>query len=45
MGLGPQLKASYSKNDHKAFNTVYYTVVRDGRPTVFSDWKSIQNVK
>lgn len=45
MGLGAQLKASYSKNDHKAFNTVYYTVVRDSRPTVFTDWKSIQNVK
>jgi branched-chain amino acid transport system substrate-binding protein len=42
MGLGPQLKANYGKSDHKAFDTVYYTVVKDGKPAVFTDWKTVR---
>jgi ABC-type branched-subunit amino acid transport system substrate-binding protein len=43
MGLGPQLKVTYGPKDHKAFDTVYHTVVRDGQPVVFRDWKTIKN--
>jgi hypothetical protein len=43
MGLGPQLKATFSKTQHKAFDTVYYTVVRDAQPVVFTDWKTVKN--
>jgi len=43
LGLGPQLKATYGPRDHKAFDTVYYTVIRDGQPVVFSDWKAVRN--
>ncbi len=42
IGLGPQLKLNYGPQDHKGFETVYYTVVRDGQPVVFSDWKELK---
>ncbi len=45
MGLGPQLKANYGKNDHKAFDTVYYTVIREGQAVVFTDWKTVKSGK
>jgi hypothetical protein len=33
------MKASYSPTRHHAFDLVYYTVLRDGEPTVLTDWK------
>jgi len=42
IGLGPQLKLNYGPRDHKGFDTVYYTVVRDGQAIVFSDWKELK---
>ena len=42
IGLGPQLKLNYGPQDHKGFDTVYYTVVRDGLAVVFSDWKELK---
>jgi ABC-type branched-subunit amino acid transport system substrate-binding protein len=42
MGLGPQLKATYGKTDHKAFDAVYYTVIREGQAAVFTDWKTVK---
>jgi ABC-type branched-subunit amino acid transport system substrate-binding protein len=43
IGLGPQLKLNYGPRDHKGFDTVYYTVVRNGEPVVFTDWKDLKN--
>ena len=42
IGLGPQLKLNYGPNDHKGFDTVYYTVIKDGKAVAFSDWKSLK---
>jgi ABC-type branched-subunit amino acid transport system substrate-binding protein len=41
MGLGGQLKADFSPDDHQAFNRVYDTVVRKGEAVVFTDWKTL----
>jgi len=41
MGLGAQLKANFSAEDHQAFNRVYDTVVKGGAATVFTDWKAL----
>jgi branched-chain amino acid transport system substrate-binding protein len=38
IGLGPQLKLSYSAKDHKGFSHVIPTVVRGGRAVPFTDW-------
>ncbi len=43
IGLGPQLKLTYGPRDHKGFDKVYYTVVRNGQPIVFTDWKDLRN--
>jgi branched-chain amino acid transport system substrate-binding protein len=42
IGLGPQLKLTYGPQDHKGFDTVYYTVVRDGQAGVFTDWGQLR---
>ena len=42
MGLGPQLKLSFSADNHQGFNTVYPTVVRNGTPKIFSDWSELK---
>jgi ABC-type branched-subunit amino acid transport system substrate-binding protein len=38
LGLGPQLKLSYSAKHHKGFDHVIPTVVRGGRAVPFTDW-------
>jgi ABC-type branched-subunit amino acid transport system substrate-binding protein len=43
VGLGSQLKLTYGPKDRKGFDTVYYTVVRNGQAVVFTDWKSLTN--
>ena len=45
IGLGPQLKLSYGPRNHKGFSSVYYTLVRDGRATVFADWRELQKTR
>ena len=45
IGLGPQLKLSYGPRNHKGFSSVYYTLVRDGRDTVFADWRELQKTR
>lgn len=40
-GLGPRLILNYSATDHKGFDSVYPTVVKDGRPVLLTDWSSI----
>jgi branched-chain amino acid transport system substrate-binding protein len=40
LGLGPQLKLSYSTREHKGFDHVIPTVVRGGRAVPFTDWST-----
>lgn len=37
-GLGPKLILSYSSSDHKGFDNVYPTIVKNGLPTLMTDW-------
>ena len=39
VGLG-KLVLDYGPEDHKGFDTVYPTIVKDGKPVVFTDWKT-----
>jgi len=40
-GLGPRLILNYSSTDHKGFDNVYSTIVRDGQPILLTDWSAI----
>lgn len=42
MGLGATLKASFSPEDHQAFDQVYDTVVKKGEAAVFTDWSKLK---
>ena len=42
IGLGAQLKLDFGPQDHKGFDTVYYTVVREGKAVTFDDWKDLK---
>ncbi len=39
-GLGPKLKLGYSPTDHKGFDSVYPTVVKNGQPTLLTNWSA-----
>ena len=39
IGLGPDFMLDYSPSDHKGFDHVGYTVVRNGLPVAIKDWK------
>ena len=41
IGLGSKLKLAYGPNDHKGFDNVYATGVRNGQPTPLTDWSAI----
>ena len=41
VGLGPKLTLNYSASDHQGFDEVYDTVVRGGKPVLFSDWSTL----
>jgi branched-chain amino acid transport system substrate-binding protein len=41
VGLGSRLTLNYSATDHKGFDSVYTTVIRNGKPMVFTDWKGL----
>jgi branched-chain amino acid transport system substrate-binding protein len=41
LGLGPKLILSYSESDHKGFNNVYATIVRNGTPVLLTDWSGL----
>ena len=40
LGLGPQLKLSYSAKEHKGLTHVLPTVIRGGRAVPFADWST-----
>ena len=41
IGLGPKFLLDYSPRDHRGFDTVYATVIRNGHAVVITDWKSL----
>ena len=41
IGLGPQLKLTYSAKDHQGLDHVIPTVVRGGRAVPFTDWSNV----
>lgn len=40
-GLGPKLLLNYGPADHKGFDNVYPTIVKNGQPVPLSDWSII----
>jgi branched-chain amino acid transport system substrate-binding protein len=40
VGLGSKLKLAAGPTDHKDFDNVYPTVVKDGRPVLLTDWSA-----
>jgi len=45
IGLGPGTNLEFSAHRHKGLSRVYPTVVRGGKPVVFSDWESVLAAK
>jgi branched-chain amino acid transport system substrate-binding protein len=41
VGLGPKLVLAYGSTDHKGFDNVYPTVVKNGQPTLLTNWSTI----
>ena len=41
IGLGSKLLLAYGPTDHKGFDNVYPTVVKNGQPTLLTNWSSI----
>lgn len=42
MGLGRDFVLHYTPKDHKGFDSVYTTVIRNGRPVVVDNWMSLE---
>ncbi|HKW18416.1 MAG TPA: ABC transporter substrate-binding protein [Terriglobales bacterium] len=45
IGLGRDFLLTYGPRDHKGFDSVYATVVRNGRAEVITDWNGLQGSK
>jgi branched-chain amino acid transport system substrate-binding protein len=45
MGLGRDFLLTYGQRDHKGFDSVYATVIRNGHAEVISDWNGLQGGK
>ncbi|MGO9086458.1 MAG: ABC transporter substrate-binding protein [Candidatus Sulfotelmatobacter sp.] len=41
VGMGSKLLLDFGPNDHKGFDNVYPTVVRNGQPVLLTDWSSL----
>jgi branched-chain amino acid transport system substrate-binding protein len=41
VGLGPKFLLDYGAKDHKGFDSVYATIIRNGRAIVITDWKNL----
>ena len=41
-GLGPKLILNYSASDHKGFDNVYPTVVKNGQAVLLTDWSGLE---
>lgn len=42
LGLGHEFLLSYGPQDHKGFDSVYATVIHQGRAVVINDWSTLQ---
>jgi branched-chain amino acid transport system substrate-binding protein len=42
IGLGPNLLLSFSPANHKGLDSVYVTVIRDGRAVMVNDWTQLR---
>lgn len=42
VGLGRNFLLNFGPTHHKGFDSVYATVIRQGKPFVLTDWKSLQ---
>jgi branched-chain amino acid transport system substrate-binding protein len=40
-GLGPKLILNYSASDHKGFDNVYPTIVKNGQPELLTSWSAV----
>jgi len=43
MGLGHDFVLHYGPKDHKGFDSVYATVIKDGKTVVINDWALLQS--
>jgi ABC-type branched-subunit amino acid transport system substrate-binding protein len=41
VGLGPKLRLDYGPTDHKGFDSVYPTVVKNGQAQLLTDWSAV----
>jgi ABC-type branched-subunit amino acid transport system substrate-binding protein len=41
VGLGPKFLVNYGPKRHKGFDSVYATIVRNGRAVTITDWKNL----
>jgi hypothetical protein len=41
IGMGPSLKLGYGPRDHKGFDNVYSSVVRQGYAVTLTNWKGV----
>jgi len=41
VGMGSKLILDYGPTDHKGFDSVYPTIVKDGHPVLLTDWSSV----
>jgi len=42
IGMGSKLLLDYGPTDHKGFDDVYTTVVKNGHPVLLTDWSSLE---
>jgi branched-chain amino acid transport system substrate-binding protein len=42
MGLGQNFRLDYGPKDHKGFDSVYTTIIRQGHAVVLQDWKTLR---
>jgi branched-chain amino acid transport system substrate-binding protein len=42
LGLGPDFPLDFGPKDHKGFESVYSTVIHQGRAVVIGDWKTLR---
>jgi ABC-type branched-subunit amino acid transport system substrate-binding protein len=41
VGLGPKFLLNYGPKRHKGFDSVYATIIRNGRAVTITDWKNL----
>src|SRR5205085_2484744 len=44
-GLGNDFRAHYGPGDHKAFDNLYFSVIRNGKAVPLNAWKELRRTK